>query len=248
MLRALIVDDIKEFRDAIKSILEKDDEITVVAEAECVAEAELKIKTYNPDLVFLDVEMPDGTGFDLLQKFETVFFKIIFVTGYQEFSIRAFKFSAVDYILKPIDREELLNAVIRAKQVIKRADADVKIQSLISTIKSKDTLPQKLVLKTSDYIFSVNIDDIIRCQAHMSYTTFFLTDGKEILISKTMKEYVELLSGHFFFRIHHSHLINMKYFDHLIKADGGMVVMKDKSRVPVSSRKKDELIALIEKL
>ena len=250
MLKAIIIDDISEFRDTIRKIVlaNNSNDISIVAEANCVKDGELAIKKHEPDIVFLDIEMPDGTGFDLLQKFNSVFFKVIFITAYQEFSIKAFKFSAVDYILKPIDKDELQSAIERAKETIDKESLNTKFQALFSTINSKNNHPQKLVLKTADRIFSVNIDDIIRCEADKSYTTFYLVDEKKIVTSKTMKEYDELLSEHFFFRSHQSHLINMKFFDHFVKKDGGLIVLKDKSEVPVSSRKKDELISLIDSL
>lgn len=249
MLKAIIVDDVKEFRDAINRIVSENNyNIQIVAEAACVKDAEIEIRKHNPDIVFLDVEMPDGTGFDLLQKLNSISFKVIFITAYQDFSIRAFKYSAIDYILKPIDKEELHEAIIRAKETLDKESLTTKFSSLLSNINVKNDLPQKLVLKTAERIFAIDVNEIVRCEADKSYTQFFLIDGKKILISKTMKEYSELLSEPQFFRPHHSHLINMKYFDYLVKTDGGTIIMKDHSKVPVSSRKKDDLLKLIENL
>ncbi len=249
MLKAIIVDDIKEFRDSISRIITKSNyNIQIVAEAVCVKDAELEIKKHQPDIVFLDIEMPDGTGFDLLQKFQSFSFKIIFITAFQEFSIRAFKYSAIDYLLKPIDKEELKNAILRAQETIDKESLTTKISALLINTSAPNHAPKRLILKTVDHIFSVDINDIVRCEAEKSYTQFFLIDGKRILVSKTMKEYCELLVEPQFFRSHHSHLINTKYVDYYVKTDGGKIVMKDKSIVPVSSRKKIDVFKLLENL
>jgi two-component system LytT family response regulator len=247
MLKAIIIDDVKEFRDAIaRHIAQYNSDITVVSEADGVVIGENRIREFQPDIVFLDVEMPDGTGFDLLNRFDIIDFKVIFVTAYMEFSIKAFKFSAIDYILKPIDPKELQIAIRRAKEIIDKESLTLKFASLLSNINKREENFQKLILKTAEYIFSVEISDIVRCEADKSYTTFFLTDGRKIIVSKTLKEYDDLLVQHNFFRVHHSHLINMKYLDHLVKSEGVSVIMKDKSKVPVSFRKKDDLIKRIE--
>ena len=247
MLKAIIVDDVKKSRDGISRIIaENNYDVQVVAEASCIKDAELEIKKHQPDIVFLDVEMPDGTGFDLLQKLKPVFFKVIFITAYHEFSIKAFKYSAIDYILKPIDKKDLQDAIHRAKEEVDKESLITKLNSLFSNINATNQLPRKLVLKTAERIFSLDINEIVRCEADKNYTQFFLIDGKKILVSKTMKEYSELLPKPQFFRAHHSHLINMNHFDYFLKTDGGMIIMKDHSKVPLSSRKKDDLIKWIE--
>ena len=249
MLKAIVVDDLKEYRDTILQVVQSSNyDIQIVAEAVCVKDAELQIKKHHPDIVFLDIEMPDGTAFDLLQKFSAITFKIIFITAYQDFSIKAFKYSAIDYILKPIDNEELHQAILRTKEVIDKESLSLKFSALLSNINAKNQRPQKLILKTAERIFAIDIDDIVRCQAETSYTQFFLIDGKKILVSKNMKEYIDLLPNNQFYRTHHAHLININYFDHFIKADGGTMVMKDHSKVPVSSRKKEELLKVIDSL
>ena len=249
MLKAIIDDDVKDFRDMIRSIVNAyDHSIEIVAEATNVTEAEIAIKKHLPDIVFLDVEMPDGTGFDLLKKFTPVFFKVIFITAFQEFSIKAFKCSAIDYILKPIDSNELKESIDKAKEIIDRDSLALKYNALLNNTTVQGQLPQKLVLKTAENIFSVTISDIVSCKADDCYTYFFLIDGKKIMVSKTMKEYYALLSPPRFFKPHHSYLINMEHFDYFSKVDGGAVIMKDQSKIPVSSRKKNDFLKLIENL
>lgn len=249
MLKAIIIDDVKKIRESLSDMLSRYcPDITVIDEAESVATGLQKIQLQQPDLVFLDIEMPDGTGFDLLQKLSSINFKIIFVTAYEEYAVKAFKFSAVDYILKPVDKDELIEAVKKAEVAIEKENLELKLKTLFLNIENTKNQPRKLVLRTSERIYSIDISDIIRCESDKNYTEFFLNDGKKLLVSITLKEYDEMLSPYGFFRSHQSHLINLRYFDHYLKSDGGMAIMKDKSSVPVSSRKKDELLILIEKL
>lgn len=248
-MKAIIVEDILENRTAIKRIVASGSHtIDIVFEATTIKEAQAAIQTHQPDLVFLDVELPDGTSFELLQKLKTIPFKIIFITAYQDFSIKAFKYGAIDYILKPIDKTELLEAIDRAFELIDKDSMNLKLQVLINNFSNNNKTAQKIVLKTVDSIFAVNVNDVIRCEASGGYTFFYLNDGRKVLVSKTMKEYDELLTEQGFYRVHHAHLINMSYFDRFMKADGGKVFMKDASEVPVSSRKYMDFVKFIENI
>ena len=198
-----------------------------------------------PDLVFLDVELEDGTGFDILKALNPIKFKVIFITGHQDFAIQAFKYSAIDYLIKPIDSIDLKDAVRKAQEKIKQEDLSLKYDALIQNIEPNNQL-KKIILKTSDSIYSVLIKDIIRCEADKNYTTFYLTNTKKIIISNTLKEYDKLLSPYGFFRVQQSHLINMAFFSHYLKKDGGMVVLNNSDQIPVSSAKRDELMKYIE--
>ncbi len=250
MLKTIIVDDVKAVRENIADLL-KDfcfSSVTVIAEADSVKSGVEQIIKHKPDLVFLDVEMPDGTGFDLLKKLSGNKIKVIFVTAYDHYSIKAIKYSAIDYLLKPIDIDELKVAVEKAKELIEKENWELKFNALFSNIDSIKSVPTKLILKTSENIHSVNIDDIIRCEADNNYTSFYLLNGKKILVSTTIKEYEDILVDTNFFRVHQSHLINLNHFDYFKKNDGGFVVMKDNSTVPVSTRKRTQLLQLIEKM
>ena len=249
MLRAVVIDDIEKIRRENISIIKSScPGVSIIGQAESVASGIKLIKQLSPDLVFLDVEMPDGTGFDLLQKLSPITFKVIFITGYEDFAIRAFRFSAIDYLLKPLDSKELQEAVKKAELALGTEVFDMKLHNLFTNLERPKNL-QKLVLKTADKIYSVNIQDIINCESDKNYTTFYFINAAKLIVSTNLKEYETLLSPHNFFRTHKSHLINMTYFDHFIKTEGGnTIVMKNKLSVPLSVRKKDEFLVLLDSL
>ena len=247
-MKTLIIDDEKSVRETTRMFLElygKD--IEIIGECASVADGYEAICRIQPELVLLDVEMPDGTGFDLLAKFEKLNFAVIFITGHNDFAIRAFKFSAVDYLLKPLDPEELVNALERARQL---KDHEIDRFNLMTLINNEDKLklPERIVLSDSDNLYMVETKDIVRCKSEGNYTHFYLQDGSDILISRTLKEYDEMFKGSHFFRTHQSHLINLKYFSRYSKKEGGYIVMKDGSEVPLAVRKKDQLFTLIKNL
>ncbi|MEN9336250.1 MAG: Transcriptional regulatory protein BtsR [Bacteroidota bacterium] len=249
MLRAVVIDDIDAIRikncELIKTTCPS---IALVGQADSVTSGLRLIKQVVPDLIFLDVEMPDGTGFDLLQKLGPTHCKVIFVTGYEDFAIRAFRFSAIDYLLKPLDPEELIEAVRKAEAAQNKEVWELKLNTLFTNLERPKNL-QKLVLKTAEKIYSVNIQDIVHCESDKNYTTFYFINAPKLVVSTTLKEYETLLKPFNFFRCHQSHLINMLYFDHFIKSDGGnTIVMKNKSAVPLSIRKKEEFLLLVDSL
>lgn len=244
-MRAVIIDDIDTIRSKnLELIREYCPQVTVMAEASDVKSGVEVIRKYLPDLVFLDVEMPDGTGFDLLQQLEPIQFKVIFITGFQDFAIRAFRFSAIDYLLKPIDPVELTEAVKKAEDAMGKENLELKLTALFSHVGQAKS-PQKIVLKTTEKLYSIDINDILRCESESNYTTFHLLNGSRLMVSITLKEYEAMLAPSGFFRPHQSHLINMHYFDHLIKADGGTIVMKNGTKIPLASRKREEFMALM---
>jgi two-component system LytT family response regulator len=204
------------------------------------------IKAYDPDIVFLDIQMPDGTGFDLLKGLKEKNFELIFITAHEEFAIKAIKFSALDYILKPIDQTELKAAVENAIRAVDDKKEEIQFEALQNNI--NPIMKRRLVLKTQESVHVVELDNIIRCEADRNYTSFFLIGGKKILVSKTLKEYETLLSGHNFLRVQQSHLINLDYVDRYDKGNGGSVVMRDGSEVPLSPAKRDVFFKILENL
>jgi two-component system, LytTR family, response regulator len=249
MLRAIVIDDIERIRKENISIIKSTcSNISIIGQADSVTSGIELIKQVLPDLVFLDVEMPDGTGFDLLQKLSPISFKVIFVTGHEDFAIRAFRFSAIDYLLKPLDSKELIEAVKKVEDSMSKEVFDMKLHNLFTNLeRSKDH--QKLVLKTSDRIYSINIQDIVHCESDKNYTTFHFINTPKLIVSTNLKEYESLLRPHNFFRTHKSHLINMAYFDHFIKSEGGnTIVMKNKTTIPLSVRKKEEFMVLLDSI
>lgn len=248
MLRAIIVDDIDSIRTKnIDLIKQHCPNVAIIAEANNVESGVDVIKKYLPDLVFLDVEMPDGTGFDLLQQLKPISFKVIFITGFQDFAIKAFRFSAIDYLLKPIEADDLIEAVKKAEETINKEVLELKFSTLFTNIERPKDL-QKIVLKTADKVYSVNVQDIVHCESEKNYTTFYFVNAPKLIVSTTLKDYETLLAPLGFFRSHQSHLINMLYFDHFIKSDGGIIVLKNKATVPLATRKKEEFLALLDNM
>ena len=248
MLKAIIIDDEKKGVELMFNLLTlycKD--VIVLTTANSVKSGYDAILLHKPDIVFLDIQMQDGTGFDLLSRFNEINFKVVFVTAYQEYAIKAFQFSALDYVLKPVSPDNLINAVKKANQILNDDNNALKINALLTNINNPSKEIKKIVLKTAERIYSVNVREIIRCESDGSYTSVYLNDGKKILVSRLLKEFDELLTEYRFFRTQQSHLINLEYLDYYEKSDS-IVVMKDKSSIPVASRKKDQLIKLIENI
>jgi two-component system LytT family response regulator len=249
MIKALIVDDEKRARETISNIIKLYcNDVEVVAEADNIESAYKAIEQHHPQLVFLDIDMPGGSGFDLLRKFNPPPFNIIFITAYQEHAVRAFKFSAIDYILKPVNPDELIEAVKKTKNVIEKDSLSVRLEAFLNNFGSNQTGNKRIVLKTADQIHLINVRDIVRCESDGNYTYFFTIDKKKILVSTTIKEYEEMLSSFNFFRTHQSHLVNTNFIERFDKKDGGHVIMKDNSSIPVSVRKKESLLSLLARI
>ena len=243
----IIIDDEEKARKALKNILKlSGKQVSILAEADCVKKGIEVLSVYQPDILFLDIEMPDGTGFDILNRLSSVDYKIIFVTAHQEYAVRAFKFSALDYILKPISPKELIAAIEKAEKSEEKNFSEIQYKAYLTNTAPATNKDKKIILKTSEDINLVDVNEIIRCEADGGYTTFYLNDGRKILVSKNLKEYDELLSGMNFYRTHHSHLVNINYIKSYHKREGGYLVMKNGNSVPVSFRKKDDLIRLFE--
>lgn len=246
-MNAVIVDDEAAVRNTIKSLISENfADINILATAETIEKGYEAILNYNPDLLFLDIELPDGTGFDLLKKFTRITFKIIFVTGHQEYALDAIKVSALDYVMKPIDTDELCRAVEKAREIISQQEQQLKLQALSDNLQSRKIL-KRIILHTSDHLQLVSVSDIVRAEADSNYTSFILSNGKQILVSRTIKEFESLLSGSGIIRVHQSHLVNLNYIDRFIKKDGGSLLLKNNTRIPVSPNlKKQVLQALTE--
>lgn len=248
-IRIIIVDDEQRIRISLTNILQLHyPEAKIIAEAENIQNAFEVIKSLNPDVVLLDIQMPDGTGFDLLKKLTPFTFKVIFITAFNEFAVQAFKFSALDYLLKPVIPDELVMALKKAKEQINTENIQEKLKVFMSNMNGLTREAKKIVLNTQDSMHIINITDIVRCEADRNYTLFILANKKNILVSGSLKEYDEMLSPYGFFRSHHSHLINISFIDRFDKKDGGRLIMKDGSEALVSSRKKDELVDALNRI
>ena len=248
-ITALIVDDERRSRETLASLIEKYCPVLkVIGFADSAATGAEAIKLQSPDLVFLDIEMPFGSGFDMLEKLGDYSFEVVFTTAYDQYALRAFKFSALDYLLKPIDRDDLIEAVGRVeKRVSKKQnslskEANEHLEVLLHNIKNKHLHASKIALPTSDGIVFVQVNDIIRCESERNYTNFYMSGGEKILITRTLKEFELMLTDFDFFRVHHSHLINLAYVKRYIKSDGGSLMMIDESIVQISRKYKDVLL------
>ncbi|MCF8404843.1 MAG: LytTR family DNA-binding domain-containing protein [Bacteroidales bacterium] len=244
MYNTLIIDDESNARNALKNLLAKHcPEILVKGEANCVADGVALIKAENPDLVFLDVQMPDGTGFDLLEKIGNVKFKVIFASAYDKFAIQAFRFSAIDYLQKPVEPEKLVDA---CSKLVPGDDRYEELNKKLEVLLSNKNSFEKIALPTLDGIIFVKIKDIMHCESDNNYTNFFLKEGKKIIVSKTLKEYDEMLTPFNFFRIHKSHLINLAYLERYKKGEGGFVVMENGAELEVSRRRKEDFMKALQ--
>ena len=247
-IKTLIVEDEQKSREMLAGLIEKNcPELNVAGMASNVTEGVDMVKTMKPDLVFLDISMPDGSGFDLLEQVQGNKFDLIFATASDAHAIKAIKYSACDYLLKPIDVDELKASVARVVNKRQNTPNMENLQFLIQHLKKADENFQKITLPTGNAYEIVNIKDIIRCEADGSYTTFYLTDKRKLLISAGLKHYEELLPEKDFIRVHHHHLINMNHVVRFLKEDGGYAVMTDGSRIEISRRKKETFMERLNK-
>lgn len=246
-IRAMIIDDEEGARESLSILLEKYvDGVKIVAKADSIAMGMEKIKKYTPDLVFLDIEMPFGSGFELLNRMKPINFDIIFVTAYDHYALKAIKFSALDYLLKPVDIEELKKAVDKHKKRNPEQAAE-SYQNLVDN-ESIEGDNKKLAIPDSSGIIFVPIKTIIRCESDGNYTKIFLTSGKKILASKTLGEYESMLDGDGFFRVHRSHLINLSHLKKYNKGEHSYVELGDGTQVDVSRRKKSAFMEALESM
>lgn len=244
-MKALIIEDEQKSREMLATLIKKNfPQITVVGLGKNVAEGVELIKTLQPELLFLDISMPDGTGFDVLEKVQGFKFDIIFTTATDKHALKAIKYSACDYLLKPIDIEELKVAVekVLAKKTSPTMPSMENLQFLIQNLKRTDDNYNKITLPTGNAYEIINIKDIIRCEADGSYTNFHLVGGKKLMVSASLKHYEDLLPENDFIRIHHHHLINMNHVVRFLKVDGGYAIMTDNTQLEISRRKKDAFL------
>ncbi|TVQ13859.1 MAG: DNA-binding response regulator [Bacteroidetes bacterium] len=248
MHRTIIIDDEAHQRLTIEKMVRNYcPTLKVVAKAESVQSGLKAIIKHKPDLVLLDIELADGTGFDILDQLHPINFKVIFITAFDQYAIKAFRFSALDYLLKPVDPDELCRAATKAVETIQH-DFNLQINNLRRFIKTDDKNHQKIIIKTYDNIHLVPVRDILFCESDNNYTRIHLLDHRQIMVSATLKEYEDILSESGFFRIHKSYLINMKRIIRFERAEGGSVVLEGDIKIPVASRKREELLEILDQL
>ncbi len=242
-MRTLIIDNEPKIVKGLQHMIKRYcPTIQLVGVGTGVKDGSAQIDKLAPDLIFLDVEMDDGTGMDLLQGIEQRNFQVIFITAYDHYALDAFRSSAIDFLPKPIDPLDLSIAVQKAQAAIQQATAKERLELLLAQTNPQSV--RKLVLRDTENFHIVPIDQIIRLQAEGSYTRFYLANSREILVSKNLKEYEKLLQVAGFFRSHHSHLVHLDYIVRLNRADS-VLILQNGTELPVSTRKKEQLIALL---
>jgi two-component system LytT family response regulator len=245
-MKALIVDDEASNRENLQTLLKTyADDVQVCAVAESVAEAIGAIKQHQPQLVFLDIQLHTETGFDLLKQLGEINFEIIFITAYNQYAIQAIKFSALDYLLKPIDIDELTAAIDKARRSIQQKQKNERLGYLLEYLKDENKATPRIALPMLGETRYVNIADIIRCEADNTYTRFILNNGEKILVSKTLKEYADMLTGHRFLRTHQTHLVNMAYIKSWLREDGGSLLLTDQTKIPISKLNREKVKAAL---
>jgi two-component system, LytTR family, response regulator len=247
-MKILLIDNEDVIRNALREMVEAMSKGQfIIEEANGVQTGIEKINSFKPDIVLLDVEMNDGTGFDMLKQIENPQFKLIFTTAHNQYAIQAFKFSAIDYLLKPVDPIELNNALQKAKDNISGNALQNQLAVLMQQIGGKPEAERQIVLKDIDKTYFIKMNDILYCEAEGSYTKFYLSNAEPIFVSRNLRSYEELLAPAGFIRTHHSCLVNptkIKIYDR--KTDSGTLILEGGHSIPVSQRKKDFVIQLLE--
>ncbi len=240
-IQSLIIEDSKKNRENLTSLLSKYcPEIEIIGEAANITQGQELLSKLKPDLVFLDVRMPGGTAFDLLKQLKQISFEIIFITAYDEYALQAFQFNAVDYILKPIDFQELKKAVEKVHTKLDLKKENELLRNMVAN-ENREVLDKRIPLPTENKVEFMPIKEIIRCQAESNYTRFYLKDKSSLLICKTLKEYEKALEPYLFIRVHQSHLVNLREIKAFVRRDNGYVELYDKSVIPVSKTRKEEV-------
>lgn len=244
MYKAIIVDDENRSVETMKIILQQfcSNEVTVVGTANSIQEAYTLIHAVSPDIVFLDVEMPHGSGFDLLERIPKPNFEIIFTTGFDRYAVTAIKFSALDYLLKPINIEEVKEAVLKAKKRIEGRQTQNNLERLINNLRYPKDKTNKIPISVVNGFQFVSVNTIVYCEADDDYTYIHLTENQKLIVSKNIKEFEDILSNYDFFRIHHSFLVNRDYIKRYVKGEGGTILTEQGNELPVSRRRKQEFI------
>lgn len=248
-MKAIIVDDEQANVNNLRMLLSKYcPQVKVIGTANNNKDALQLFEYHKPDLVFLDIQLDNDTGFNLLKLLPTRDFEVIFVTAYDNYGIQAIKFAALDYILKPIDIDELVSAISIAENKYKNKDQSKQLDILIHHFQKDGSVPLKIALPQQKEIKYVLISNILRCEADGAYTFFYFKDGDKVLVSKVLKEYSELLEANGFIRTHQSHLVNLAYIKSWLREDGGMLLMENGVKIPVSRLHKDKVIQALARL
>jgi len=246
MLKAIIIDDERSSRNALRQkLINHCPEINVIAECENGEDGIRDIEKNNPDIIFLDVEMPRMNGFTMLQQLHQHNFEIIFITAYDHYAIKAIKFSALDYLVKPVEVSDLKMAIEKAAEKRKKSTGNTSLETLLHNLMNKEKEQHRIAIPSMDGLQFIATGNIIYLEANSNYSNFYLINDKKITVSKTLKDFEELLPGSIFIRIHHSYIININCIEKYIRGEGGQVLMKNGVTLDVARRKKDEFLKII---
>jgi two-component system, LytTR family, response regulator len=249
MITTIIIDDEQHCIDRLTNLLKENysNSINLLGAFNNIGDGLKAINNLQPQLVFLDVQIHEKTGFDLLQQISNIDFDVIFTTAYEKYAVQAFKFSAIDYLLKPIAADDLDQAVNKLKVKFSKDDVSLKLDSLFHNLKNMQGASKKICVPVVTGIVFLDIADIIRCESDVNYTTIFLKDKQKLVVAKTLKEFEEMLVEYNFFRVHNSHLVNLAYIKSFNKGKGGFVTLADNTSIEVSTRRKDDFLKAIER-
>lgn len=248
-MKAILIDDEISNLENLRALLQKHcPQVTIMASAQNVAYAVDSIEKHSPHLIFLDIQMGEQTGFDVLELLPQRNFEVIFVTAYDQYGIQAVKFAALDYLLKPIDIEELITAVNKAEQKLAKHIQTSQLDFLLQQLKKQETNVSKIALPMQSEIRYIPLTEIIRCEADNTYTFFFLANGEKILVSKSLKEYADLLKPNGFIRTHQSHLVNPVFVKSWLKEDGGILLLTSGEKIPISKPNKETVKQALQRL
>ena len=245
-IKAIIVDDEQGNIITLTEMLSSYcPDVSLVGIANNITDGERLIYAEKPDLVFLDIEMPFGNGFELLNRLMPITFEVVFITAFNNYAIKAFKYSVIDYLLKPVNIDELKSAVLKVRSKMESTNVTLRIDSLLSNLKTEKTGQKKIGITTDDGIIFEEIDNIMYLEAEGSYTTIFVKGGKIETTTRSLKDFEDMLPENIFFRVHNSSIININYIKKYYKGRGGYVEMDDNKKIEVSQRKKEEFLAKI---
>ncbi|HNP21567.1 MAG TPA: LytTR family DNA-binding domain-containing protein [Panacibacter sp.] len=244
MTRAIIIDDEQHCIDRLSKLLNESAStgLELLGYFKTAEDGISGIQKLQPDLVFLDVQINDKTGFDLLQQLSSVNFEVIFTTAFERYAVQAFKFSALDYLLKPVDADDLAAALQKLKEKISVKESNARFDTLFHNLKSIQGISKRICVPVTTGLVFLQVSDIVRCQSDINYTTIFTKDKQKLVVAKTLKEFEEMLSDFDFYRVHNSHLINLAFIKSYNKGKGGFVTMTDNTDIEVSTRRKDDFL------
>ncbi len=249
MIRTIIIEDEPVSREMLTLMLQRyKDDIEIIDTCSNPTDGIERIAKYQPDLIFLDIQMPKMNGFDMLKKIPFINFEVIFTTAFDQYAINAIRISALDYLLKPVDDEDLAAAIDKCKERIQSKNSGTQFENLFNNLINKNPLDKTLALAASDGISFVKMSDILRVEANGRYAKFYLLSKETILVSKTLGDFEEILSANQFFRIHDSSIINLNHVKKYIRGDGGTVILSDNTELDVARRRKEDFVKLIPKL